>query len=207
MAKGNRTIYVIDDDEAARASVAALVKSRNLKVIGYASAEEFLAAYDPAQRGCAVVDIRLPGMSGLELQRRLTSMRSPLQVIIITGHGDVPTAVQAMQAGAVHFLEKPCFNEGLWTHIERALDAEALSQEQETLQAELQRRFNSLNAAERRVLDSILAGKGNKAIAMELDIGLRTVELRRSNIMKKMQAESLAELVRFVFIAQGREPA
>ena len=202
----DKSVFVVDDDPGARESVAALVKSRGLQVLTFGSAEDFLEAYNPSQRGCLVVDVRMPGMSGLELQERLASMGSTLPVIIITGHADVPMAVRAMHAGAVTFLEKPTAEQELLANIEKALEHENRVQKEQAMRAEVETRLATLTPAEKEVLEKLLAGKPNKVIASELDLGLRTVELRRSNVMKKMQCDSLAELVRMVLTVRGPKP-
>jgi two-component system, LuxR family, response regulator FixJ len=199
----DKTVFVVDDDPGARESVAALVKSRGLKVETFASAEDFLAAFDANKRGCLVLDVRMTGMTGLELQERLASMASQLPVIIITGHADVPMAVRAMQAGAITFLEKPSAEQELWANIQKALEMGTRAHEQQTVRAEVERHLATLSAAERDVMEKLLAGKPNKLIAAELDLGLRTVELRRSNVMKKMHADSLADLVRMVLMVRN----
>jgi two-component system response regulator FixJ len=196
------TVYVVDDDPAARESVAALVKSKGLRARTFASAEDFLAAIDRSMRGCLVVDVRMTGMSGLDLQERLNRDKVPLPVIIITGHATVPTAVQAMRAGATTFLEKPCSDHELWNHIRLALDAEGRAHEEQTHRDEIAARMAKLTPDERTVMDRLVAGRPNKQIASELDLGLRTVELRRANIMKKLHANSLADLVRFALILE-----
>jgi FixJ family two-component response regulator len=196
------TVYVIDDDPAARESVAALVKSKGLRARTFASAEDFLAALDGIMRGCLVVDFRMTGMSGLDLQQRLNRDKVPLPIIIITGHGTVPMAVQAMRAGALTFLEKPCSDQELWNHIRAALELEGRAHEQKVKRDEIASRMATLTPDERTVMDRLVAGRPNKQIASELDLGLRTVELRRANIMKKMHANSLADLVRFALILE-----
>lgn len=194
------TVFIVDDDPAARDSVAALVRSKGLPVSTFASAEEFLAAYDPARPGCLVVDVRMTGMTGIDLQEVLRQRGLRIPVIVITGFGDVPTAVRAMKAGAFTFLEKPCRDQELWSCIQKALDAASRLQVEETRKAEVEARLGLLTVDELRVMKEMVAGKPNKVIAAELDIGLRTVELRRANVLKKMQADSLAELVRLALL-------
>jgi two-component system, LuxR family, response regulator FixJ len=194
------TIFIVDDDPAARASVAALVQSHDMGFRAFASAEEFLAAYKPDQQGCLVVDVRMSGMTGLQLQEQIKARGYHLPVIVITGYADVPLAVRAMRAGAVTFLEKPCAEMELWESIQLALDRSA--QTNGRSRDDVRARRATLNPAELQVLEMLLIGKPNKAIALELGIGLRTVELRRANIMKKMQADSLAELVRLALLAE-----
>lgn len=200
---GNRSVFVVDDDPAARESVAALVGSHGLPTQTFASAAEFLEAYDPSARGCLVVDVRMTGMTGLELQQEIADRGFQIPVIVITGFADVPTAVRAMRAGAVTFLEKPCSDKELWASIETALECENRAQQQRIEREAILARRAALTPAERQVLDLLLAGRQNKTIAAELDLGLRTVELRRATIMKKMEADSLAELVRMILSVAG----
>jgi len=205
------TVFVIDDDAAARESVMALVSLRGLQAAGFSSAEEFLAQYNPLQKGCIVVDVRIPGMSGLELLEVLHRRKCMLPVVMITGYGDVPMAVRAMQAGAVTFLEKPCQEHELWQGINQALEIEQTQHAVRKQRAEIESRLTTLSEEELSVLRRLLEGHPNKRIATDLDIGLRTVELRRSNIMRKMQAASLPDLVRMAILAdilkpEGRPP-
>jgi FixJ family two-component response regulator len=191
-------VYVIDDDPAARDSVAALVRSHGVEVETYGSAEDFLSRFNRKSAGCLVVDVRMSGMSGIELQQHLRTEGVELPVIVITGYGDVPTAVKAMKDGALTFLEKPCSEQKLWESVSLALSREAATRAERAQRAEIRRRLAALTADEQRVLDLLVAGKPNKSIAKELDSGLRTVELRRATVLHKMQASSLAELVRMV---------
>jgi FixJ family two-component response regulator len=192
----NPVVYVIDDDLAARESIAALVRAKGLDVETFPSAESFLAELDPEQLGCVVADMRLTGMNSLDLQEKLRTDDVSLPVIIITGYGDIPSAVRALRTGAVTFLQKPCREQELWENIEKAIQQHRDQREARAGVAEIKNRLARLTPDENRVLECLIAGKPNKAIAAELEIGLRTVELRRANIMKKMQAGSLAELVR-----------
>jgi len=200
------TVFVIDDDQAARNSVVALVESKGVAARGYASAEEFLAEFDQRQQGCLVVDVRMAGMSGLELHQELRKRKSLLPVVVITGYADVQMAVQAMQAGAVTFLEKPCQEPELWQAIQQALEIEQSQAGLRKQRAEVEARLATLTDDELAVLRRLLEGQPNKRIANELDIGLRTVELRRSNIMRKMQATSLPDLVRMAILVGFLEP-
>jgi len=197
------TVFIVDDDPAARHSVAALVQSKGMPVETCGSAVEFLNRFDPAQPGCLITDIRMPGMTGLELQEALRTRGSRLPVILITGFGDVPSAVRAMKAGAFTFLEKPCRDHELWSSVRKALQAAEQFAADQARQAEIQRRMSHLTVEELQVLHALVSGKSNKLIAQELDLGLRTIELRRANVLKKMHVQSLAELVRQVLIAEG----
>jgi two-component system, LuxR family, response regulator FixJ len=200
------TVFVVDDDAAARESVIALVGQKGLSARGFSSAEEFLGDYNPSRKGCVVIDVRMAGMSGLELLKKLKSPKNSLPVVVITGYADVPMAVQAMQEGAVTFLEKPCQEQELWHAITQALEIEHSQHLQRRQRAETQSRLTSLSADELEVFRRLLAGHANKRIAADLDIGLRTVELRRSNIMKKMQATSLPDLVRMAILIDFLKP-
>ena len=200
------TVFVIDDDAAARESVMALVGLRGLQAAGFSSAGEFLAQYDPLHKGCIVVDVRIPGMSGLELLEELRRRKCMLPVVMITGYGDVPMAVRAMQAGAVTFLEKPCQDHELWQGITQALEIEQTQHAARTQRIEIETRLATLTEEELSVLRRLLEGHPNKRIATDLDIGLRTVELRRANIMRKMQAASLPDLVRMAILAELLKP-
>ena len=200
------TVFVVDDDAAARESVIALVGQKGFSARGFSSAEEFLGDYNPARKGCVVIDVRMAGMSGLDLLKRLKAQKNSLPVVVITGYADVPMAVEAMQEGAVTFLEKPCQDQALWQAITQALEIEHSQHTQRRQRAETQSRMATLSADELEVFRRLLAGHANKRIASDLDIGLRTVELRRSNIMKKMQATSLPDLVRMAILIDFLRP-
>ncbi len=197
-----QTVLVVDDDPAARDSVVALIQSRGLTAQTFSSAEDFLKRFDRAARGCVLVDVRMSGKNGVELLEQLTTEKFRLPVIIITGYGNVPIAVRAMRAGAFSFLEKGGTEQELWTTVQEALSWETRSREKEILRQQVRERLQDLTADEGKVLERLVSGMANKTIATDLDIGLRTVELRRATILKKMQARSLAELVRFVLIAE-----
>ena len=198
-------VFIVDDDPAARDSVAALVKSKGVQVRVYSSGEDFLASLDARLFGCVVADVRMTGISGLELQSALNDRKVPLPVIIITGFGDIPTAVRAMKAGASTFLEKPCRAEELWASIQKALRDSADIHQSEDRASQARARLATLSLEERQVMRLMLAGKTNKMIALELDFGLRTIELRRANIMRKMQADTFADLVRLILLAGEHE--
>jgi FixJ family two-component response regulator len=203
----NPTIFIADDDPAARESVAALVQSAGYLAESFPSAEAFLRGFDRSRPGCLVADIRMLEMSGLDLQERLRSEDCPLPVIIISAYANAPLAVKAMKQGAVNLLEKPCHDSELLDSVRLAVEIDAERRRARAELAELQFRLKSLREDERRVLDAIVAGKANKVIARELNIGLRTVEARRHNVFEKMKADSLAELVKMmVTIENGGEP-
>ncbi len=196
----NSIVHIIDDDSAVRESLIALVQMRGLQTKGYASAEAFLATLSPAATGCVVCDVRMPGITGLQLLAKMAEAKSTLPVIIITAYADVPTAVRAMQAGAITFLTKPCNDDDLLAAIHQALNLEQAQQTLRKQKADVEAKLATLSEDEIAVMRKMLEGLPNKRIASDLDIGLRTVELRRSNIMKKLGAGSLAELVRLALL-------
>ncbi len=189
------TVFIVDDDEAVRRGLSSLLAAKGYRPESFASADAFLAALPAEPTGCAVVDIRMPGMSGLELQRELNRRAAAVPVVIVTGHGDVPNAVAALKAGAVDFLEKPFDSDALLRAIEDALERVAAAPSgtsRETVAA----RVALLTPREREVMELVVAGQPNKVIAHRLKIALRTVEIHRSRVMEKTGARSLAELVR-----------
>lgn len=198
------TVFIVDDDPAARDSVAVLVGSNGVRAEAFASAEEFLTAYDPDRPGCVVIDIRMTGMNGLDLQAALNSRSNRLPVIMITAYADVPTTVRAMEQGAVTLLEKPCPANELWSRIQAALHRNTQDRLSSADRHETLRRLALLTADETQVMELVVAGRPNKQIALALNIGLRTVELRRARVLEKMQVDSLSELVRLVLIAKNQ---
>lgn len=192
------TVYVVDDDPAVRDSISALVNSVGLRVQTFPSAEAFLQDYKSDKPGCLVTDLRMLGMSGLDLLEKLQKSESPLPAILISAYADVPAAVRAMEAGAVTLLEKPCRNDQLVQAIHKALERDATQRKSLTSRQEIKRRLATLTPEEYEVMQRMVAGKLNKVIANELLISLRTVETRRHKVLEKMQADSLAELVRMV---------
>lgn len=192
------TVFVVDDDAAVRESLAMLLESAGLRVESYVSAREFLAEGDLSRPGCLILDIRMPGLSGLDLQDVLVERGVQLPVIMLTGHGDVPAAVRAMRGGAVDFLEKPFDSEVLLERIRQAFERDAELRRDSATQAALAERLSQLTQREREIMELIVAGNANKVIALDLDISERTVELHRARIMRKMGARSLAELMRMV---------
>jgi two-component system, LuxR family, response regulator FixJ len=196
----SQVVHVIDDDVAVRQSLAFLLSTAGLAVRVHESAVAFLEVVSEATGGCIVTDVRMPGMDGLELQRRLRERKIQLPVIVITGHGDVSLAVEAMKAGASDFIEKPFDDEVLLTAIRSALTRHATDAERGARGAEVRRRIELLSEREREVLDGLVAGKPNKIIAYDLGISARTVEVYRANVMTKMQADSLSDLVRMALV-------
>lgn len=204
----NGVVHVIDDDVDVRQSLAFLLSAAGLAVQVHESAVAFLKALPGIQEGCVVTDIRMPGMDGLELQRRLREMKSGLPVIVMTGHGDVPLAVEAMKGGAIDFIEKPFDDEVLLSAIRSALARRAQDSERTARAAAVQDRIGKLSDREREVLEKLVAGKANKVIAYELGISPRTVEVYRANVMTKMEADSLSDLVRMALVETApRDPS
>jgi two-component system response regulator FixJ len=195
-------VHLIDDDDGVRQSLAFLLTTAGLAVRVYESGVAFLAAIGGLQPGCIVSDVRMPGIDGLELQRRLKELGVHLPVIIITGHADVPLAVEAMKAGAIDFIEKPFDDELLLGAIRVALDRYDEIGHRETEVAQIQAKLQSLSVREREVLDGLLAGYPNKTIAYDLKLSPRTVEVHRANVMTKMGATSLSGLVRMALLAK-----
>lgn len=192
------TIFVVDDDSAVRDALKLLLRSVGQAVETFGSAQEFLDAYGEDRPGCLVLDIRMPGMSGLELQQKLNEKHSILPIIFITGHGDVPMAVEAMQAGAVDFIQKPFRDQDLIDRINQALEKDSSNRAALGERNDIRRRLETLTPREREVLDLVVHGKANKVIAGDLKLSQRTVEIHRARVMEKMQASSLAHLVRMV---------
>ncbi len=195
-------VHIVDDDRAVRDSLSFLMKSVGFESMAYDSAEAFLDKADLNRPGCLIVDIRMQGMSGLELQQLLNERSSKLPVIIITGHGDVPMAVQAMKAGAVDFLEKPYDNQLLIARIRQCLQQISKEQDKENRVAKAKSRLAQLTPRELEVMKLLVAGKHNKAIADDLDISVRTAEAHRAKVMKKLHAESLSDIVRVALLMQ-----
>lgn len=191
-----QTVFVVDDDAAVRDALSWLIKSVGLKVETFGSAQEFLEKLNPKRGGCVVLDVRMPGMSGLELQEKLTADQVTLPVIIVTGHGDVPMAVRAVKAGAFDFIEKPFNDQVLLDRIQQALKRQVETRKVEEQRGEVAVRLNTLTPREKEVLHMVVSGNPNKVIAAQLGISCRTVEIHRGRVMEKMKADSLSELVR-----------
>lgn len=194
--KDRQTVFVVDDDAAVRDSLSWLIKSVGLNVETFGSAQEFLNACTPNRAGCLVLDVRMPGMSGLDLQEKLAGQRIFLPVIIITGHGDVPMAVRTVKSGAFDFIEKPFNDQVLLDRIQQALEKDAEQRIHQAEHDEISRRINKLTPREKEVMDMVVGGNPNKIIASELGISCRTVEIHRGRVMEKMQANSLSDLMR-----------
>ena len=199
----NPKVYIVDDDEAVLDSIRLLLISVDYEVEIFSSPHAFLGQAGSVSAGCLLLDVRMPGMSGMELQQQLRQRGVPIPIIFLTGHGDVPMAVQAMQAGAFDFLQKPFRDQDL---LDRIAEALAQDQNRRSIQNHLeqvQERVALLSPREREVLDWVVQGHANKVIALELDLSQRTVEIHRARVMEKMQAKSLADLVRMMLLLEN----
>jgi len=197
----NGHVYVIDDDEAMRDSLNFLLDSAGFGVTLFDDAQAFLDALPGLAFGCIVSDVRMPGLDGIELLKRMKARQSPFPILIMTGHGDVPLAVEAMKLGAVDFLEKPFDDDRLTSMIESAIRQAEPAAKNEAVSQDIAARVASLSPRERQVMEGLIAGLSNKLIAREYDISPRTIEVYRANVMTKMQAGSLSELVRLAMRA------
>ena len=204
MASSEATVFIVDDDEAVRDSLGLLLRSVGYRARCYGSAKDFLKAFDPRDYGCLVLDIRMPGMTGLELQKHLAEIGCNIPIVFITGHGDIPMAVEAVRQGAVDFLQKPFQDQELVDRIDDAMKQAAEQREGELERLEILDRIESLTAREKQVMGEVVLGKANKVIAGDLGVSQRTVEIHRARVMEKMQANSLAHLVRMVMVAESQ---
>lgn len=198
-------VYVVDDDATSRESICALVESMNIPTRSFDSGESLLASFNGGEHGCVVTDVRMSGMSGVELQEHLRQRGYDIPTVVVTAYATTPVTVQAMQNGAITLLEKPYNDQALWDAIRQALAEDQARREKSSKVSEQMAKLDSLTSDERKVLDGILAGKPNKTIASELDVSVRTVESRRHNVFKKTETESIAELVRFVMSVEGSD--
>lgn len=192
------TVFIVDDDQEVRDALQLLMESVGLDVETFESAQAYLDAFDAARSGCLVLDVRMPGMSGLDLQVYLKSESLHPPIIIITGHGDVPMAVRAVQAGAVDFIEKPFNDQSLLDSVHRAIERDAVQRGQASRLADIKERLDRLTPREREVLELVVAGKRNKVIAADLYVSQSTVEAHRAKVMEKMEAGSLSDLMRMM---------
>ena len=211
MGNADVTVHVVDDDRQVQDSVKFLMESVGLRVRGFDSAREFFNAYDDAGAGCLILDLRMPEVSGLEAQELLSSHGIELPVIVMTGHGDVPAAVRAMKLGAVDFLEKPCSDHILLETVQRAIETDLKRRDDDSRLSEIRDAIGTLSPRERDVMALIVAGSSNKQVARELGVSPKTIESHRANLMRKVGAGSLAELVRYAMLVArdgraGTEP-
>lgn len=189
-------VYVVDDDQAVRDSLRWLIESVGLKVKTFSNGQELLDDFNDSEISCLVLDVRMPGISGLDLQQRLRNQNSKVPVIIVTGHADVPMAIQAMKAGAFDFIEKPYSDQLLLERIQCAIEQDDCFKKQKTINDDINQRIDSLTPRENEVMALVVSGHSNKSIAKELGVSIKTVEVHRGNLMSKMKAKSLSELVR-----------
>jgi two-component system response regulator FixJ len=197
------TVYVVDDDDGMRRALALLLNTVGYKTAAFASPKEFLEKFKIDTAGCLVLDIRMPGMSGLELQQHLNRIGSMLPVIFITGHGDVPMAVQAMKEGAFEFVQKPFRDQDLLDRVNHALEQDRQNRSHLALRADVLQRFESLTPREKQVMQLVVDGAANKVIAIDLALSERTVEIHRAKVMEKMDARSVAHLVKLQMSLSG----
>lgn len=195
------TVYVVDDDPAMRSSLRWLIESVGLTVRTCSSAQEFLGTYRASDPGCLVLDVRMPGMSGLDLQAELGQRGIPIPILIITGYAEVPLAVRAMKAGAFDFIEKPFSDQTLLDRIRAAVAHDEVVRRRRAARAKVEELLSLLTARERDVLNRVITGKSNKVIAAELDLSTKTVEVHRAHVMEKLKADSLADLIRIALLA------
>jgi len=204
MEKENPVVFIVDDDEAICESLRLLIEDIGLEVRTFPGAQQFLSQYEPSQSGCLVLDVRMSGMSGLELQSRLRELGLEIPTILITGHADVPMAVEAMKGGAVDFIEKPFRDQVLLDGIQKAIALDAAIRRRRKETHNVQSRIRLLTQREREVMDRLVAGKTNKSIALELGISQKTVDFHRANVLEKIGVDSVVELVR---LTQHAAPA
>ncbi|MES9962168.1 MAG: response regulator transcription factor [Candidatus Sedimenticola sp. 20ELBAFRAG] len=200
------TVFIVDDDQEVRDALQLLMESVGLKVETFGSAQDYLDQFDASRAGCLVLDIRMPGMSGLDLQARLAAESIHPPIVIITGHGDVPMAVRAVQAGAVDFVQKPFNDQQLLDSVHRAIEQDSVQRGEVSKLLEIQERLGKLTPREREVMELVIAGKRNKVIAADLNISQSTVEAHRAKVMEKMQADTLSSLMRMMLTLEAHGP-
>ncbi|MES9844440.1 MAG: response regulator transcription factor [Candidatus Sedimenticola sp. PURPLELP] len=200
------TVFIVDDDQEVRDALQLLMESVGLKVETFGSAQNYLDQFDASRAGCLVLDIRMPGMSGLDLQARLAAESIHPPIVIITGHGDVPMAVRAVQAGAVDFVQKPFNDQQLLDSVHRAIEQDSVQRGEVSKLLEIQERLGKLTPREREVMELVIAGKRNKVIAADLNISQSTVEAHRAKVMEKMQADTLSSLMRMMLTLEAHGP-
>ncbi|MEJ2138593.1 MAG: response regulator transcription factor [Gammaproteobacteria bacterium] len=203
MSKSSGKVFIVDDDEAVRNSLRLLFKTVNIEAVTFESGDTFLHDYDADWQGCIVLDIRMPGTSGLEVQKILAERGNTLPIIFITGHGDVPMAVEAMQVGAFDFVQKPFRDQELVDRVSQALSLNQEEHENAAHARQVLDCYNDLTPREKEVMHCVVKGQANKVIAMDLDVSQRTVEIHRARVMEKMKARSLADLVRMAMLLEN----
>lgn len=203
MSKSKPVVYVVDDDPSMREVLSWLIETVALKVESFCSANAFLEHYSPGRPACLVLDVRLPGLGGLDLQEMLVDRKDPLPVLLITGHGDVAMAVRAMKMGAVDFIQKPFNDQVLLDKIQKSVDLHRLRMEQAALSADIDERIRRLSPREAHVMERVVVGESNRVIAAELGLSPKTIEVHRAHVMAKMKAKSLPELVRLRLTVAG----
>lgn len=202
MMERQEMVFIVDDDAAVRDSLSFLLKSVGIESLSFSSGDDFLEAYKPDWEGCILLDIRMPGISGMEVQRRLVEQDCTLPIIFITGHGDIPMAVEAMHLGAHDFVQKPFHDQELLDRIQAALSDRREKQDEAEQKRTIQQRYSTLTPRETEVMAAVAKGHANKVIAMDLELSQRTVEIHRARVMEKMQVRSLAELVKLAVILE-----
>lgn len=196
MSKSEPIVFIVDDDEAVCQSLSMLIETVGLNTQTYTRAEDFLDAYDPAQACCLVLDVRMPGMSGIELQSKVKAEGINIPIIIVTGHGDVPMAVEAIKAGAIDFIEKPFRDQVLLDNIQKAIEIDAHNRRKQTVRKDIEARLALLTPREQQVMEGLVIGKSDKVIAYELGISRKTVDFHRAHILEKMKVDSVINLAR-----------
>ena len=202
MPENDEKVFIVDDDHAVRDSLCLLLKSVGIGAQAFESGDEFLNAYASDWKGCILLDIRMPGISGMEVQRRLVDQNCTLPIIFITGHGDIPMAVEAMHLGAYDFVQKPFHDQELLDRVQQALSSQRQQQDEIALKRKVQEKYDNLTPREKEVMGDVVRGHANKVIAMDLELSQRTVEIHRARVMEKMQVRSLAELVRLSLLIE-----
>lgn len=206
MSENQACVFVVDDDEPVRDAIGMLLETVDIAYELFATAQEFLDAYDASRTGCLVLDIRMPGMSGLELQEKLIEDKAPIPIVFITGHGDIPMAVDAMKRGAVDFIRKPFRDQELLDRVNEALNVDSDYRSTYADLTSIRERVASLTPREHEVFERVARGQANKVVAIELGISERTVEIHRSQVMQKSKARTLADLVRMKLTLDNAEP-
>ncbi len=202
MSADTAKVYIVDDDDAVRDSLRLLFETVGIEAVGFESGDKFLHEFDNDWRGCIVLDIRMPGTSGLEVQKILQERDNSLPIIFITGHGDIPMAVEAMQLGAFDFVQKPFRDQELMDRVSQALSQNEESQEETLQKRQVSEYYTTLTPREAEVMQCVVKGQANKVIAMDLEVSQRTIEIHRSRVMEKMRARSLAALVRMSMLLE-----